>query len=381
MAPNAFYFDTAKIPGLTDAQHFDLIHRTYTSKAIKGIKALGSRANGRYIEVYPKQEIFDTFLKEGLYYEDQKIRLLPCKAIDGEGSVIQINLSDIPCLDEEELLVHLTSTLEKFCKVLDLGLKRENQCGFFMGAGYAVIQQESTKSYPKLSQTLTFATDENFYCHATFPNMATWCRYCHEEGHNKYACPKALATNCPAPLGQRRASPPYKKPRKSPLSSVQPSTVEPSLPATATTSTMNSEHQTEPFSIIQKPIEATLTATTAIHTKDEEDEDDDEDKDDASYVPSADDNESFSSDDDASMSDASIDDVNANGAIDDVPYLMDLDQSGTSQDVPLNSNFAEDQRSPHITPRRSSSKETSGRPSVQTVKTPDASRLRSFASQ
>lgn len=81
------------------------------------------------------------------------------------------------------------------------------------------------------------------------------------------------------------------------------------------------------------------------------------------------------------MSDASVDDVNANGVIDDVPYVMDVDQAGTSQDAPLNSNFAELQRSPQLTPRCSSSKGTSVSSSVQTAQSPDTSRLRSSDSQ
>lgn len=67
--------------------------------------------------------------------------------------------------------------------------------GWFMGSGYAIIQQLPNVTYPTLHHSITWQTAANIeeFCHATFPDMATWCRYCHAEGHTKFECPKALA--------------------------------------------------------------------------------------------------------------------------------------------------------------------------------------------
>ncbi|KAI8063731.1 uncharacterized protein B0P05DRAFT_444901, partial [Gilbertella persicaria] len=131
--------------------------------------------------------------QNGIVYEEANIRLLPCKALEGEGKVIQLNLSDIPFLPKDDILSGLTQTLQHYGTVLDVGLKYDATWRVFMGAGYALIQQTPEKSYPQLSHTLTWE-EGGYFCHATFPDMPTWCRYCHAEGHTKYACPKALAS-------------------------------------------------------------------------------------------------------------------------------------------------------------------------------------------
>jgi hypothetical protein len=149
---------------------------------------------------------------------------------------------------------------------------------------------------------------------------------------------------------------------------VQPQNVE-SLPVPIHNEQTTSQPQVtkKPSSVTTQPLAAPSSATILV------DDGNDSDDDDASCVPSEDEQVSSSFEDDASMSDASIDDINGNGVIEDVPHIMDLDQSGTSQDVQLASNFAALQKSPHIIPRRSSNKGTSVRSSEQTVTSSDES--------
>ncbi|KAI9486192.1 MAG: hypothetical protein EXX96DRAFT_33669 [Benjaminiella poitrasii] len=236
LAPDGYFFDISKVPNLTDDQHFDLIFRTYGPTNFWGIRLLG-KASTRYIEFNPKSEILDKITTEGLYYDDLKLRLLPCKAIESEGSVIQLNLTDIPFLHTDQVLAGLRSALNPFGTILDVGLKYDSKWGFFMGAGYAAIQQESltdpSQSYPKLSHTLPWTTGP-YFCHATFANMPTWCRYCHDEGHTKVECPKALASiicytcekaghrQADCPIQREKINRSYKKARKSPLPSETP---------------------------------------------------------------------------------------------------------------------------------------------------------------
>lgn len=135
-------------------------------------------------------------MKEGVLYDsgNSKVQLFPCKAIHGQGKVIQVNLTDIPFIPKDRLLQDLSTVLGKFGNILDLGLHYEQSMGWYMGSGYAIIQQVPDKDYIKLTHTISWMTEhDQEFCYATFPDMPTWCRYCHEEGHTKFECQKALA--------------------------------------------------------------------------------------------------------------------------------------------------------------------------------------------
>ncbi|KAK4517427.1 uncharacterized protein ATC70_000762 [Mucor velutinosus] len=193
---NGYLLDISKIPNKTEQQHLQTIDQQYKASNFFGIKFLGKNVQ-RYIEVYPNNEIVDRFVTEGILYESEqsKIRLFPCKAIGGEGKLIQLSLTDIPFLPQAQLLEELSKALGIFEKTLDLGLNYEQSMGWFMGTGYAILQQLPGVNYPALHHSITWKTvsEAEEFCHATFPDMATWCRYCHEEGHTKFECPKALA--------------------------------------------------------------------------------------------------------------------------------------------------------------------------------------------
>ncbi|KAK4521700.1 uncharacterized protein ATC70_004234 [Mucor velutinosus] len=192
---NGYFLDISKITNKSDQQHLQILNDQYQASNFLGIKFLG-KATQRYIEVYPTNDIVDRFLTEGVLYESEnpKIQLFPCKAVDGEGKLIQISLTDIPFLPQRQLLEALSKAIDVFGKILDLGLNYEQSIGWFMGTGYAIIQQLPNVEYPTLHHSITWqtATKADEFCHATFPDMGTWCRYCHEEGHTKFECSKAL---------------------------------------------------------------------------------------------------------------------------------------------------------------------------------------------
>ena len=193
---NGYFLDISKIANKSEQQHLQILNEQYKASNFLGIKFLGKNTQ-RYLEVYPNNDIVDRFTTEGVLYEfeQSKIQLFPCKAVDGEGKLIQISLTDIPFLPQSQLLAELSKALGPFGKILDLGLNYEKSMGWFMGTGYAIIQQLPGVTYPTLHHSITWKTAANTeeFCHATFPDMATWCRYCHEEGHTKFECPKALS--------------------------------------------------------------------------------------------------------------------------------------------------------------------------------------------
>ncbi|KAI9476606.1 MAG: hypothetical protein EXX96DRAFT_460742, partial [Benjaminiella poitrasii] len=200
--------------------------------------------------------------------------------------------------------------LSPFGTILDFGLKYETTQGWFMGAGYAVIQQDEGTVYPTLHHTIPWGSDGDVI-YATFPDMPTWCRYCHEENHTKYECKKAKASilcygchsfghvvaECPTATSNAPSKKQgFKKPRKSYLDDKEKTDEESSnLPPSKELLKSNyaPEASTTPKSApISKEIAADNVKLAAY--ADDDDNDDDEDLD---YTPNNAD-ESNSDDDD-----------------------------------------------------------------------------------
>jgi hypothetical protein len=225
---NGFFLDISKIPNVTEQQHLEYLADQHGgARNFNGIKFIGKNKE-RYLEVYPVPDIITSFTTQGVYYENPRLRLLPCKALEGEGEVVQLNLSELPPLGEDRITSELSEVLTKFGNIMDFGLKYESSRGFFTGLGYAVIQRPKANSFNKLEHIIYFNGGKEF-CYATFPDIPVWCRYCHSEDHTKYECAKSkarilcyscdkyghISKECPSPArSKKNGTKPFKKQRK-----------------------------------------------------------------------------------------------------------------------------------------------------------------------
>ncbi|KAI7893010.1 uncharacterized protein EV154DRAFT_417662, partial [Mucor mucedo] len=126
---------------------------------------------------------------KGVSYGKSKLRLIPCKALEGEG-VVHLNLSDLPFPSHIELRSELLKALSLFGEVKYVGLKFEPVRGFFMGGGYVVLQRLKNHKFKTLTLNIFLAGCDGF-CHATFTATPIWCRYRHSDQHTKYECQKS----------------------------------------------------------------------------------------------------------------------------------------------------------------------------------------------
>ncbi|KAI8980483.1 hypothetical protein BDB01DRAFT_836706 [Pilobolus umbonatus] len=217
-----------------------------------------------YHEVYIDKEDDDNDMREtGVYFSEQKIRVLPRRATSDASQIVYLNLSDIPMLKPSKVLEGIKKSLEVFGDILDIGLNYDPHHNFYIGTGYAVLDLndlEGEITFQPLSHTISGceSTVEDFQ--VTWKNMPTWCRYCHEEGHNKFNCEKSKARiicyNCHE-VGHRSAechrnSPPsFKKSRKNPVkiaSHAAPSTItEVTNPTSTTVSHVEETHENDMY--------------------------------------------------------------------------------------------------------------------------------------
>jgi hypothetical protein len=153
---NGFFLDISKIPNVTEQQHLEYLADQHGGACnFNGIKFIGQNKE-RYLEVYPVPEIITSFTTQGVYYENSKLRLLPCKALEGEGEVVQLNLSEIPPLGNDKITSELQIALSKLGHIMDFGLKYEPARGFFTGLGYAIIQRPKENNFKKLEHIVSF---------------------------------------------------------------------------------------------------------------------------------------------------------------------------------------------------------------------------------
>jgi hypothetical protein len=365
-SPKGYLLDISKIPALTDYQHLVAINAQYGAKNFNGVKFLGKPAQ-RYMELYPHDSILKQFAEQEVAYQDEKIRLIPCKSLEGAGKVVQVNLSDIPLIGTAEVLKTTRETMNHFGEILDIGLNYEADMGWFMGSEYVILQQSPEKTYPTLHYTIPWGeTNEN--CHATFPDMPTWCRYCHEEDHTKYECKKSQASvlcfacdkyshrqaDCPEPRSLRVKVKSHKKPRKT----ARTTNENDSMDIPANEELMKSKHAPKPTMEIQQQEEKSnhdgdIIAFGAAEVASTDDED-------GEYYP--DNGECIESSDEEMAEQLSI----ASNEVDDLQSSeMDINTTELegylqwSQEQPQsridNDNFQHLSQSPHITPSRTRS--------------------------
>ncbi|CAO3588735.1 unnamed protein product [Absidia cylindrospora] len=110
----------------------------------------------RDLELYPSDTILKRFLAEGILYADAKLRILPCKAIEGKGKVIHLKLTDIPILPKADIISGLTGAFSKFGTL----------------KGYAIIQQDETSKYPSLQHHISWPSGEYCYAHLVPPTIS-----------------------------------------------------------------------------------------------------------------------------------------------------------------------------------------------------------------
>ncbi|KAI7902120.1 uncharacterized protein BX663DRAFT_561704 [Cokeromyces recurvatus] len=121
-ADGACLLDISKVPNISVEDHLDQIADLYGgTKNFYSIKFTG-RQNTQYIEAYPKTEIKNDFISNGVLYEKCNVRLLPCAALEGDGKTIHVKLTDLPFGPTDVLLDNLRTTLERHDKILDVSV-------------------------------------------------------------------------------------------------------------------------------------------------------------------------------------------------------------------------------------------------------------------
>ncbi|KAG1124326.1 hypothetical protein G6F42_009728 [Rhizopus arrhizus] len=167
-----------------------LIAKQFPSRIAVATTKEGSRKIAE-INFDPLDPAIDQILKDGITFENDAVRLLPCRALDPAVPLVRLRLSNLPFLKEDILKEQLKMSLEPYGIVLDLGILRESHTGTYMDTGYAILSvPKNDDRFSPLSHHLPWyqSEDEGFY--AVWSDMPTYCRYCHAEGHAVPDCPK-----------------------------------------------------------------------------------------------------------------------------------------------------------------------------------------------
>lgn len=110
-SPNGYFLDISKVPQFSQLQHIPLLHEQYDSEHMQVSLILASKGK-YYLECYPDLSIVHRFTSEGLSYENTK--LVPCKAIEGDGVLVDLYLFELPFIETSTLTAVLQATLQQY---------------------------------------------------------------------------------------------------------------------------------------------------------------------------------------------------------------------------------------------------------------------------
>ncbi|KAI9495432.1 hypothetical protein BDB00DRAFT_732196, partial [Zychaea mexicana] len=146
------------------------------------------------------------------------------RSLPPNQKITKLELEKLPIgIPAKELEEGLRASLSPFGSVLHLSLYRA-AAGWFQGYGCAVLSNhEEDDSLDGLTHRIEFGQVgsrlRHFY--ATWKDMGTYCRYCHNDDHSIDTCPTRLAQGCfnCSRRGHKASEcphPPRDQPRKTP---------------------------------------------------------------------------------------------------------------------------------------------------------------------
>ncbi|KAG0782234.1 hypothetical protein G6F17_011097 [Rhizopus arrhizus] len=197
-SPNAFMLDITQVKSeYTDLQCMQELKAQHSN--VYACTILRDEST-QYLELYlEKEKDNNDILETGVVFNKLKLRIMPCRAVDDTVKMIKVKLTYLLMLPRESVLEDLKKSLAPFGHLVDVGINTETTTGFFMGAGYAVlavpkeVTDLASSQFQKLDHNVHWCEENNEIFHATWDNMPTWCRYCHQTGHTKFDCEKSKA--------------------------------------------------------------------------------------------------------------------------------------------------------------------------------------------
>ncbi|KAG1139540.1 hypothetical protein G6F37_009725 [Rhizopus arrhizus] len=173
----------------SSVQLISLITKQYPSRVAVVTTKEGNRKIAE-INFDPLDPAIDNILKDGITFENDTTRLLPCQALNPTVPLVRLRLSNLPFLKEDILKEQLKMSLESCGSFLDLGILQEFHTSTYMDTGYAIpsIPKDDGRFSP-LSHHLPWYGPEDGGSYAIWSDMPTYCHYCHIEGHVVPDCP------------------------------------------------------------------------------------------------------------------------------------------------------------------------------------------------
>ncbi|KAI8389440.1 hypothetical protein BD560DRAFT_362612, partial [Blakeslea trispora] len=121
----------------TKTEFYKLLLEQYPSRIGARPQQLG---NLKFAEISFQRDdnAMDAFLEKGLLLQDG-VRILPCRALASDMSVVNIRLSNLPFLVEKELVEGLKESLSPYGTILDVGMLVDPETKTYECNGYAVL--------------------------------------------------------------------------------------------------------------------------------------------------------------------------------------------------------------------------------------------------
>lgn len=118
----------------------------------------------RYLEIYIDHDKDENDLANvGLTFEECNLQIFPNKSLDDNAKLLKLKLSNLPMYNKQTVLEGLKKSLAIFGEIMDIGIITEPATGFFMGSGYAVLNQSQTANTPKEEQ------------YSSLNHLISWC--------------------------------------------------------------------------------------------------------------------------------------------------------------------------------------------------------------